>query len=78
MKNCARYSLNTIINHFNQFNGKEIGLDITPRHNAKYNELIYWANGSEDHKKLLPEKYFTSPEKIFLLGIRYTQINFLK
>ena len=65
---CARYALNTIIKHFNQFNSKEIGLDITPRHNAKYNELIYWANGSGDDKKLLPEKYFTSPEKIFYIG----------
>jgi hypothetical protein len=65
---CARYALNTIIKHFNQFNIKEIGLDITPRYNAKYNELIYWANGSGDHKKMLPEKYFTSNEKIFYVG----------
>jgi uncharacterized protein (UPF0248 family) len=65
---CSQYVLNKIIRHFSQFDSKVIGLDITPRYNAKYNELIYWANGSGDHKKILPDKYFTSPEKIFYIG----------
>lgn len=65
---CTRTVLNNIIEHFSKFNAAEIGLNITPRFNYKYNELIYWANGSGDHKLSLPEKYFTSPEKIFYIG----------
>jgi len=65
---CSQLLLDEIIKHFSRFDDKKIGLDITPRYNAKYNNLIYWANGSGDHKKVLSDKYFTSPEKIFYKG----------
>ena len=67
-KECAQYVLNKIINHFSMYDVKNIGLNITPRYNAKYNELIYWSNGSGDHKKNLSHKYFTSKKKIFYKG----------
>lgn len=57
--------ISKIIEHFSMFDADEIGLDLTPRFNHRHNSLIYWANGSGDHKKLLPESYFTGPDKVF-------------
>ncbi len=60
----AQIVAETIVNHFSKFDAAEIGLNHTPRFNYKYNELIYWAGGSGDHKKVLPSTYFTK-DKMF-------------
>lgn len=67
-KECAQYILSVIIEKFSLYDAEEIGLNITPRYNYKYNSLIYWAGGSGDHKSWLPTEYFSSPEKIFYKG----------
>jgi len=67
-KEDAIYVLNTIIEHFSQFDSEEIGLDHTPRFNKKINELIYVAGGSGDHKKHLPASLFNGPGKEFYKG----------
>jgi hypothetical protein len=64
----AQLVISKIIEHFSVYDADVIGLNITPRFNYKYNELIYWANGAGDQKKLLPVTYFTSSEKIFYIG----------
>lgn len=64
----ATFVLKKIIEVFSKFDAAKIGLNHTPRFNHKVNELIYYANGSGDHKKLLPEKFFTGPGKEFYKG----------
>jgi hypothetical protein len=64
----ATLILKRIIEVFGKFNCAKIGLNHTPRFNHKVNELIYYANGSGDHKKNLPEKFFTGPGKEFYIG----------
>ena len=61
----AKLAIQKIIEHFEGFDVSEIGLDHTPRFNYRYNPLVFWANGSGDHKKMLPAKYFSSEEKVF-------------
>lgn len=67
-RECAQYLISAIISKFRPYDVEEIGLNITPRYNYKYNSLIYWAGGSGDHKNLLSIDYFSTPEKIFYKG----------
>ena len=67
-KDNAEYVLKRIIKAFDKYDAKEIGLNHTPRFNKKFNEFIYYAGGSGDHKDALPNYYFTTPEKIFYKG----------
>lgn len=68
----ATLVLKKIIQIFKDYDCKEIGLDHTPRFNKKIGGkvagLVYYANGSGDHKKKLPSKYFTGPGKEFYIG----------
>ncbi len=64
----AEFVIHKIIERFSKYDVKEIGLNVTPRYNYKYNELIYWAGGSGDHKIHLDEKYFNNKEKNFYKG----------
>lgn len=68
----ATLILKKIIQVFKDYDCKEIGLDHTPRFNKKVGGkvagLVYYANGSGDHKKKLPVKYFTGPGKEFYVG----------
>lgn len=64
----TKLCIKKIIEHFSQFNADEIGMGKTPRFNYRYNNLVYWANGAGDQKKLLPDKYFTTKDKIFYKG----------
>lgn len=67
-KRCAEYVISVIIEKFKLYDVEEIGLNITPRYNYRYNSLIYWAGGSGDHKAHIPALYFSTPEKIFYKG----------
>ena len=64
----ATLVLKKIIQVFGKFDCAKIGLNHTPRFNHKINELIYYANGSGDHKKILPDKFFAGPNKEFYKG----------
>jgi hypothetical protein len=67
-KKCSQYVLDAVIKWFSRYDDKEIGLNITPRFNAKYNNLIYWAGGAGDYKKKLDSKWYSSTEKQFYKG----------
>lgn len=66
------YVLDKIVKKFSKYDCKEIGLNHTPRFNYKIGGevagLVYYANGSGDHKKILPAKFFTGPGKEFYKG----------
>lgn len=51
-KNSAQTALNYIVDAFKDYSN-EIGLDITPRYNHRYDKLIYWANGGGDTKNYM-------------------------
>ena len=57
-KEIAEYVFRKIVDHFSEYDSAEIGMNITPRLNAQYNELIYIANGAGDKKYDVPDKYF--------------------
>ncbi len=67
-KKCSQYVLDAVIKRFSRYDDKEIGLNITPRFNAKYNNLIYWAGGGGDNKYHLDSKWYSSTEKQFFKG----------
>lgn len=64
----AKIVLDAILDLFSTYDVKTIGLNHTPRFNAKINELVFYANGSGDHKRFLPDKFFSDKTKIFYKG----------
>lgn len=68
----AELALKKIMSRFSGFDIAQIGLNVTPRFNRKFNEMVYVAGGSGDHKYFLDEKYFDGKEKNFYKGYEIT------
>jgi hypothetical protein len=51
----AKIVLKYIVDNLSNYSDK-IGMDISPRYNHKYDNLIYWANGDGDLKTKLKKK----------------------
>ena len=68
--------LNTVIeilwNAFGQYS-KDVGLDIAPRYNHTYDELIYWSNGPGDIKVKMKEDRVI--DEFFDKDLEYSELN---